>query len=873
METTIDPGHRAPRREVRTVGRDVEVARFRDLLASSRTGVVLHGATGVGKTRLAADLVELASELGHVARFISGRGSTTDLPLAPFAPLMPAGFAWSEGVSLLVTARSEVERLGSGSPVVLGVDDAHLLDPASATLVHQLVSTGAARLVATVRDDEWVPQPIVELWRTGMVERWSVGKLNDAHVLEVIVAELGSDLPLRVADDAVRLCAGNPLYATTLARAITERGVESFDDLRQATTAPTIVDFVESELRTLTPSMRDALSIVALAEPIAVELLDAVLDGPALIELERRGWISIADSGLRSEVRLTHPLIGEVLRHTMSRLLARSVYRDLAEAIRARGARRREDRLRVVLWSLESGGGLASAELVAAARDAIGAGDPALAHRLAEAAWEADRSVDAGLLLLSLGSPVAARGARGLGAELERTVSLPQQRAMLTWASAFDAFMADGDMSLATRHVEQALLQTDEPQHRAQLHGQEALLCAHGGDLRRARELVATARSLLPEGDLFSVAHAACIIAVVEGRLDTTTAALIDEIERAPTFDLGVGPFAPCAVHAVLTKLLVTDGQIERAERFARRAVAEGANDRRLAYMPEAWLGHALLWRGRTLEGYQWARKAAELQRSAGLVTAERWSRLTMLTGAAYMGDLDLARAALAEMERLPDGPSTFRLGDELYARSVLAEVEGDLTRSIDFAHAGVADGVERGAFYDELVGWMSLAWLDPPQADADRAVELGRLIGGLGTWYADYTVGRVTNDPKLIGRSVDGLMSCGCSLVATGFAAHASTAAASHGDHRAAARWSRRATEIAAGIEVVSVFAPIPGAEPLSRREREVAELAAEGLSGRAIGDRLFLSTRTVDNHLARIYAKLGIEGRSELAAALAAG
>ncbi|MBI5089719.1 MAG: helix-turn-helix transcriptional regulator [Actinobacteria bacterium] len=112
--------------------------------------------------------------------------------------------------------------------------------------------------------------------------------------------------------------------------------------------------------------------------------------------------------------------------------------------------------------------------------------------------------------------------------------------------------------------------------------------------------------------------------------------------------------------------------------------------------------------------------------------------------------------------------------------------------------------------------------------------------------------------------------MEAGCSLVAAGFAAHAAASAASHGDHRAAARWNRRSGEIAAGIELVSVFAPVPGAEPLSRREREVADLAAAGLSARTIGDRLFLSTRTVDNHLARIYAKLGIDGRAELAAAL---
>ena len=59
-------------------------------------------------------------------------------------------------------------------------------------------------------------------------------------------------------------------------------------------------------------------------------------------------------------------------------------------------------------------------------------------------------------------------------------------------------------------------------------------------------------------------------------------------------------------------------------------------------------------------------------------------------------------------------------------------------------------------------------------------------------------------------------------------------------------------------------------GVEPLTAREREVALLAAGGRSSREIAEHLGLSTRTVDTHLARVYRKLGITGRSDLAMSL---
>ena len=81
-----------------------------------------------------------------------------------------------------------------------------------------------------------------------------------------------------------------------------------------------------------------------------------------------------------------------------------------------------------------------------------------------------------------------------------------------------------------------------------------------------------------------------------------------------------------------------------------------------------------------------------------------------------------------------------------------------------------------------------------------------------------------------------------------------------------------RRGTELAARCQAPATpeLVGSAGPVPLTNREREIALLAADGLTTRVIAERLYLSARTVDNHLARIYTKLGITNRSELAATL---
>ncbi|MFE2068455.1 AAA family ATPase [Streptomyces sp. NPDC059467] len=69
-----------------------------------------------------------------------------------------------------------------------------------------------------------------------------------------------------------------------------------------------------------------------------------------------------------------------------------------------------------------------------------------------------------------------------------------------------------------------------------------------------------------------------------------------------------------------------------------------------------------------------------------------------------------------------------------------------------------------------------------------------------------------------------------------------------------------------------VSVARPDAAPEPLTAQERQIAELAATGLSNKQIGERLFLSHRTVGSHLYRVYPKLGITSRAALRGALEA-
>jgi DNA-binding CsgD family transcriptional regulator len=79
--------------------------------------------------------------------------------------------------------------------------------------------------------------------------------------------------------------------------------------------------------------------------------------------------------------------------------------------------------------------------------------------------------------------------------------------------------------------------------------------------------------------------------------------------------------------------------------------------------------------------------------------------------------------------------------------------------------------------------------------------------------------------------------------------------------------RRSRSAAALAAlGRPGHRALAALDGPRPLTPRERQVAELAVDGLTAREIGEHLFIGVRTVETHLANIYAKVGVRSRVDL-------
>jgi DNA-binding NarL/FixJ family response regulator len=84
--------------------------------------------------------------------------------------------------------------------------------------------------------------------------------------------------------------------------------------------------------------------------------------------------------------------------------------------------------------------------------------------------------------------------------------------------------------------------------------------------------------------------------------------------------------------------------------------------------------------------------------------------------------------------------------------------------------------------------------------------------------------------------------------------------------DQLGAPLWAEKAAS-----ELARIPGRAPAASELTETERRIAELVASGLANKEVAARLFVTVRTVEGNLTRIYAKLGVRSRTELAALLA--
>ncbi|MGH4025384.1 MAG: AAA family ATPase, partial [Pseudonocardiaceae bacterium] len=390
------------------VGRDEELALLRATLTGGDVhGVVLSGASGVGKTRLATELLEHAAKQGWATHWVVGARGVVDVPFGAFAHLLPHGHAAVTGSLEVIRRVSDELRRSSGArPIVLGIDDAHLLDDPSADLTHLLASGAHAFVVLTVRYGERIPDPVNALWKDGLVEWIEVQALSRAEVGLLLGIALGGQLDTATLHRLWDASRGNVLYLHELVLIGLERGSLAeragvWSWAGELACGDRLTELVEDRLAGLSHQQRSALEVLAVGEPLPAALFDSAVGSRVMHELHLSGLLTPEWHGRTDCLRLAHPLYAESIRAGLGAMRKRTIYRQLAEALTARGVPQGDDVLRAAVWRLESGGcGSADpATLVAGAQRARAMSDHRLAERLARAAVEEGGSAPAWVAL------------------------------------------------------------------------------------------------------------------------------------------------------------------------------------------------------------------------------------------------------------------------------------------------------------------------------------------------------------------------------------------------------------------------------------------------------------------------------------------
>jgi DNA-binding NarL/FixJ family response regulator len=244
-------------------------------------------------------------------------------------------------------------------------------------------------------------------------------------------------------------------------------------------------------------------------------------------------------------------------------------------------------------------------------------------------------------------------------------------------------------------------------------------------------------------------------------------------------------------------------------------------------------------------------------------------SGLTMVC--AMLGHTDEADRALRARDELP--PFGF-LGPEQQVADGWSAVAGRRPREgMEWFRRAADEAAATG--HKTAESWLlhDLVRIGAGAATGNRLSQLaGECDSALVSARARHAMAAEARDAAELTGAADDFEALGAMLLAAEAAADAARAFRRAGDQRAATAASRRSNSLAALCEGAATpgLVQADAVVPLSQREREIALLAAKGLSSKDMADRLYLSVRTVNNHLQSIYSKLGVSSRADLARAL---
>jgi DNA-binding CsgD family transcriptional regulator len=845
-------------------GREHELSEISRLLRSADLGgVMLAGPAGVGKSRLAA---EGAARSGRRWAHVLATRAAARFPLGTLAPLLPVDRRRTELRDDMIGAAVDVI---SADHQMLVVDDAHLLDDASVTVVQHLAATTSTFVLLTVQTGPPLPSPLMTLWKDEVLRRLEITALSQAAVNEVLDVTLGSAIDGRCRRDIWEACLGNALYLREIVVGALESGVlRRVQGVWRLTgplgATPRLSDLVEHRLAALGEQERDVLRLLAIGEPLDVAALARAGDISVVEALEQRGMVRTWRDDGRVMVGLGHPMHGEVARHGMTAFSRMSVSRRLAEAVGP------QDVLRYAVWRLDGGGALDPELALRAARLAYFRHDYEIAEQLASAAFDNGYGMAAGLLLMQVLGQTARWHA--LTAQLERQARTDEDVAKVAMVRAIALYWELGldDESDAVLAAAQARLPVG-PWH-DEVTTQRACLAMLSGRFADATAATQPILDRQPQGRvLVETAVAAAPALAMTGRL-TDAAAVAEQGWRAQ-LALGdqevlsnTGVLIAAHALALCEAGLLAEANALLAQGY-ERAVA------RRERPGQAWCallrGRVALLTGQLVTATKAFAEGAAVYAELGLTGPRRWCLAGQVLAAAWRGDVMAIATSAAELDS--PTPMLMMEPDVLRAKAWAASAHDRPAAAL--IKDAIRHATATGAKTLTSAAWHDMARLGNARAAvAPLTALVGQVDGDLVTARAVHAQGLAAQDPGLLMSAADQFERLGALLLAAEATSVASAEYRRQGSPRSASRTARRARDLASRCEgaATPALALSGPAAMLTARERQVARLAAAGLTSQMIGRRLNVSVRTVDSHLLHAYHKLGVTSRGELAAVL---
>jgi DNA-binding CsgD family transcriptional regulator len=744
-------------------------------------------------------------------------------------------------------------------------------------LVLQLVAGRRAFVVATVRAGETAPDAVTALWKDESCSFLEVQPLSRPETATALALALGGDVDGPTERALWQASQGVPLFLRELVLDGLDRGAlvkrDGLWHLRGGSAVGRrLRDLVLTRIGDLNDDERAVVEAVALGESVSAAWL---ADATAVGRLVRRGVFESRRDGRRIEVGFTHPLQGEVVRAEIPPTRAIVVWRRLASALEASGARRRGDRLRLATWLLEGCEDIAPEVLLSAAREAQLAFAPALAERFARMAESAGGGFEAGLIVARTAAEQGRFGeAEDALRTLESSARDDTERSAVAEGRARLLAGRLGRGAEAVAVIAAARASVTDPTSRARLTLVDGWVRYRLGRPEDGGDAVG---NLADNVDIDEAVRFEALVFRARmlshaGRCDEA----LDLAERARStverVDAATPGMRTDGAHAHAFALFCS-GRLRASANVLAELYAAALDQDDLD-----WLGHlahtsglVALHRGRLAEALRWMRESVGIMREVDSQGMLPWAFAFIAQAAGQLGDpaeaTAAAASATAEAAASPRG--------WIYAASIehgrgwarAAEGVLDEARSAFLAAAEMLDST--GNRVAACLDYHDLARVGGAAVAAPRLERLADAIDG--EWAracADHAVASAARDGPTLRESADAFERIGALLFAAEALLEASSAFAAEGRTSSAHACDGRAhrlLERCHGARTPVILAAGRAAD-LTRREREVATLAAGGLSNKEIAARLVVSVRTVENQLHSVYGKLGIASRGEL-------